>query len=243
MIQADKTKQVLELCAYLLILSRGMLFVISLYCRKNYHLDKAMKVLFYVTLIGFVIAIGEILFIYLVKHYTTFFLPYLQKYEIDDTFFISPFYYLNEILFYGLAYSYSLGNKYTRPIQIVTFVLFIAEIINTIWLEGYKDSQPVGSFIFSSYNIALSFFYLKNFYAKNLRSNSTKDGILIISWGILLQSVLSIFIYILSKNIFNDDVILYYKISIFRMVIESLCFVVMAYGVWLSRNRGLKVST
>jgi hypothetical protein len=164
-------------------------------------------------------------------------LPLLKKFEIDDTFFISPFYYLSEILFFGLAYSFALGGRLKKPVIFITLMIFVLEIANTIWGEGYKDAQPLGSFTFSAYNIILALLYIRSFYINKIRSNGLKDSFFVISWAILIPSSLSILFYLLTKSLFEADTLLYYNVSIFRMAAESICFLVFAYGVTLIRVR------
>jgi hypothetical protein len=224
---------------YVILFAR---FIIVLVCLLNYKWVLKYKAHLFILLyavFALLISLSELLFIYMATYHVKPLMPYLIKYEIDDTFFISPFYYLNEILFYGLAYSYAINGKGKQNTTLLgfTILLFITEIINSIWGEGYKDSQPIGSFIFSAFNIVISFMYLKNIFITDIRMNYMRDSFSIISIGILIPSLLSILIYVLTKDLFNSNPILYYKISIFRMTLEILCFLIVAYGISLVRNK------
>lgn len=167
-------------------------------------------------------------------------MPLLTRFKIGNTFFISPFYYVNELFFYGFAFSYALGGEYRKPIQIISLTLFVFEICNTVWGEGFRDAQTLGSMIVSFVNISFALLYFQNFYTKKINSNSRKDSFAIISWGILIPAVLSIFIYAFTKNLFETNEILYYQISIFRMIVESLSFLIIAYGIWIIRDARIR---
>lgn len=228
---------------YFLILARLIIFLSFLPNLRWAFKQKAYRFLFMYALIALSIAVFESTFIYVCNHYTSSIMPLLTRFNIGDTFFISPLYYLNELFFFGFAFSFALGGEYRKPIQIISLTLFAFEICNTVWGEGFRDAQTAGSMIVSFSNISLSLLYLQNFYTKKLNSNSRKDSFAIISWGILIPSVLSIFIYAFTKNLFETNEILYYQISIFRMIVESLCFIIIAFGVWLIRDTRMRSSS
>jgi hypothetical protein len=225
---------------YFLIISRFIIVIIFLINYKWAFKLKAYRFLFMYALIAFSIAIFESTIIYISNNYTSYILPLLTRYKIENTFFISPLYFLNELFFYGFAFSYALGGEYRKPIQIISLTLLVFEICNTIWGEGFRDAQTAGSLIVSFAEISFSLLYLQNFYTKKLNKNGTKDSFAVISWGILIPAVLSIFIYAFTKNLFETNEILYYQISIFRMTVESLCFLIIAYGIWLLRDTRIR---
>ncbi|MDZ7897414.1 MAG: hypothetical protein U5N85_05220 [Arcicella sp.] len=216
---------------YFLILTR-LIIILSFFPNLRWAFkNKAYRFLFMYALIALSIALFELIFIYVCNHYTSSIMPLLTRFKIGDTFFISPLYYLNSLFFYGFTFSYALGSNYRKPIQIISLALFAFEICNTIWGEGFRDAQTAGSLIVSFVEIGFSLLYLQNFYTEQLNKNVTKDSFAVISWGILIPAILSIFIYAFTKKLFETNEILYYQISIFRMIIESLCFLIIAYGV------------
>jgi hypothetical protein len=228
--------QWLYFCGVFLLIARGLIVVSYLRQLPQFLKYKEHSFLFFGALIGFLIGLFEMIFVYLVKTHTVFFLPYLQRYEIDDTFFISPLYYLNEIIFYGLAFSYAIGGRLQKIIQWIVVLLALAESINTFGVEGYKDAQSVGSLAISAFSIFLSVLYIQNFYTKKIRTIGFRDSFFVISWGILIPAILSLLVYVFTKSLFDTDTFLYYKISIFRMLIESFCLLLVAYGVYLIRR-------
>lgn len=223
---------------YLLLFIRFLIVLICLFNMRWVLKSKAHRFIFFYSLLAFSIALFELIFIYVANHYTNQIMPYLERYEIDDTFFISPFYYLNEIIFCGLAFSYAIGGRFQKPIQIITVLLAVLEIGNTIWGEGYKDAQSFGSLGLALFLIGLSLLYLKNFYTLKINTKSIKDSFFVISWGLLIPSMLSLLIYTFTKSLFDSDTVLYYQISIFRMTVEGFCLILVAYGISLLRKPG-----
>lgn len=237
MITEENILPALYVLGNFLLIARFIILLSYLFKFNQAVRIRSHRFLFFYAIVNFSIALFEMIFIYVAKNHTAQILPLLQKFEIDDTFFISPFYYLSEILFYGLAFSYAIGGKWQKILIPVTILLFVLEICNTIWGEGYKDAQTIGSFIFSSFNIFLTLIFVRNFYVNRIKANGLKDSLFVIAWSILIPSCLSILIYLLSKNLFQTDTLLYYEISLFRMLTESICLLLFAYGVSLIKSR------
>ena len=233
--------KILYTLGIILLLSRLLVLICGIIFFKYLKRNRKFNFLLSYTTISILIALFELSFVWIADNFTNLIMPFLIKFSISNTFFLSPLYYLNEILFIGLSYSYALDKGYKKFIQISVSFLFIAEILNSVFWEGYQDAQTFGSLGNSIFQIILSFLYIKNFYSTKF--GSTKDSFLIISWAIFISSTFSIFVYFLTNYLFTNDTILYYQISIFRMIVESLCLLLMAYGVSFIRNSPLTPSS
>jgi hypothetical protein len=227
-------KEYVVLNGYLLLFCRFILLITTTYFYffKKYQIPS----LFWYSLIVLFLNTFELALIWSVKTYPSMIRPVLQKIEIENTFFVSPLYYLTDIICWGLFYIRATKAEAIKKVYSnILICLFILECLNTLLGEGYKDAQTFGSLGNSIFQIILTFLYIKNFYSTKF--GSTKDSFLIISWSVFISSTLSIFVYFLTNYLFKNDTILYYKISIFRMIIESLCLLLMAYGVTISREQ------
>ncbi|MCU0326279.1 MAG: hypothetical protein MUF45_13640 [Spirosomaceae bacterium] len=229
----EQAYKILSVFAYLLILSRGILLLTTL---NVFRQSRAIKALFWYALIAFIIAIGEMTFIYLVKNYTEYFMPFLKRFEISNTFFISPLYYINELVFISLFFYQILKDKYPQ-IFLIGCLLAILEIINTLFFEGYKEAQFWGSLVYILNNIILSILYIYNFNTQKLNQIPTKHSYYLIALAILIFYLLSLFIYLLTKFIFDDFTIIYYQLSIFRMSVQFLGYLVMSFAILKYSNR------
>ncbi|RDB04262.1 hypothetical protein [Runella aurantiaca] len=191
--------------------------------------------LFWYALIGFFISVFENSFIKLVNLFKAQVIPILQKLEIDDTFFISPFYYVNELLFLGLFYSRVLKDKTGEIVRYAAFVLAGLEILNTVFGEGYKDAQKMGSLLLSLNGIVLPLLFFRQYYTQKNNTSFTQKAYSWISWGILTPYIFSLLIYFLSDSLVTNYPILFYQLSIVRMSIDIIGILMMSYGVSLVR--------
>ncbi|MEA5458135.1 hypothetical protein VB796_03765 [Arcicella sp. LKC2W] len=217
-----------------LLFSRGILLLIFLIKQPSIYLRNSnYKPLFWYALIAFSIAFLENIIIYLANQRTEFILLVLEKLEISNTFFTSPFFYINELIFISVYFS-----KILKINKIFFFGVFLAciELLNTFFFEGYKDAQTYGSLIVSFWNIFLSGLYFSKESKEVFKRNIFKSPVFYFSSGLFISNSLSIFIYFITKALFKDNTILFYKISIFRMIIEALCFLAMGYGIGLIKK-------
>lgn len=191
--------------------------------------------LFWYALISFLINIFEVSFIKIVTIFKNQLIPILQKLEIDDTFFISPFYYVNELLFLGLFYSRVLKDKTGEIVRYVAFALAGLEILNTVFGEGYKDAQKIGSLLLSLNGIVLPLLFFRQYYTQKNDTSFTQKAYTWISWGVLVPYIFSLLIYFLSDSLVTNYPILFYQLSIVRMSIDIIGILMMAYGVSLVR--------
>lgn len=214
---------------YFLLLARFAILISFLFKYRWVIKSNTHRYLLFYGVFALSIALIEQAFIYIANNYTDAILPFLNKYEIDDTFFTSPLYFLNEIIFLGIALSNGIGGKLKKYLIQIVFIFSTLEILNTIFYEGYKDSQTLGSFSTSLFLIVLALLYISLVSNKNHKSNS-KDSFFIIACAILALNIFSILIFLFTKGLFETNTRLYYQISVFRMAIEIICLLVFAYG-------------
>lgn len=217
---------------YILFFSRGVLLS-SLFYSAIMHKNKRLKPLFYYSLFALIIALFEIIVIYLANNQYPIIISILQKLDISNTFFISPLYYINEIYFISLYFSILLVNN---KIYYWGIFLTISEIVNTFFFEGYKDAQLFGLSAFSINGLVLSLLYIQSVLKNEIKTNTLKNSYFIIAVSIAIPYLAFILYYILTHFLFINNTILFYKISIFRMIIESLCLLLMAYGITLAKK-------
>lgn len=220
---------------YILLTARGILLFILRRRLFSFDTKSSFMMLFWYALIAFAIAVFENSFLKIVIHFKTQIVPILQKLEIDDNFFISPFYYVNELLFLGLFYSRVLKNKTGEIVRYAAFVLAGLEILNTVFGEGYKDAQKMGSLLLSLNGIVLPLLFFRQYYTQKNNASFTQKAYTWISWGILVPYLFSLLVYFLSDTLYSNFRILFYQLSIVRMSIDIIGILMMAYGVSLVR--------
>lgn len=218
---------------YALLAARGAIAGVFLLRYGGVPDYAVLRPLFWYALFALVIAIFESSFIGLVNTFPDFFVPYLTRFEIDDTFFISPLYYLNELWFLGLFFSRIVKGQTGKLIRIVSVCLFFLEILNTLFGEGYKDAQKIGSFCLALYLIVVSILFFKQHFINKIGNSLSTDALNLIVWGFFCINTFSILILFFSDRLYNDLPSLFYQISMGRMAIEIFGLLLIAYGVRL----------
>jgi hypothetical protein len=218
---------------YLLLAARGAIVGVFLWRYAGVPDNRILKPLFWYAVIAFAIAVFESSFIGIVNTFPDFFVPYLTKFEIDDTFFISPLYYLNEFWFLGLFFSRIVHGREGRFIGIAAVCFFILEIVNTVFFEGYKDAQKIGSFCLALYLIVVSVLFFKQHFINKVGNSLSTDALNLIVWGFFCINTFSILILFFSDRLYNDLPSLFYQISMGRMAIEIFGLLLIAYGIRL----------
>lgn len=221
---------------YILLAARGAILIAFLVRHDCKFVSKILKPLFYWSLFAFIIALFEVSFISLVNSFPDFFVPYLNRFEIDDTFFISPFYFLNEVLFLGIFFSQICGERAKKIILITSISLFVLEVFNSLFWEGYKDAQKMGSFCDSVFIIILSLLFFQRHFISKIKNPLSSDALNLIIWGFFSISTFSILILFFSDRLFDDFPALFYQISIGRMIIEILGLMLIAFGVRIFKS-------
>lgn len=215
---------------YGLLAARGVLLFVLIRRLFPISSQQALYWLFWNSLGMFLIAVFELVFIYVINHYPSTW-PFLARLEIDDTFFISPFYFLNDFLFLNLFFSKIIDKKNGNWVQYVGFILVVFEIVNTLYFEGYKDAQSIGSFLIALNGIILSLLFFRQYFLSKFKMPLLRNGLVFIVGGIFFQYIFSILFYFFSDLLYNENIILYYQISTVRMVMDISALLLMAYGV------------
>lgn len=225
---------------YCLLLARTILLFSFLVKPFTYLKNRYTKPLFWYALIATLIAFLELLVIYLANLKPSPIIPLLQKLGIENTFFTSPLYYINEIIFITAYFSRLLNKEIIFKIGLIISGF---EILNTLFFEGYNDGQPYGSIIYIIFEIILGYWFIRNCYLNNRKKNLLKDTYFIISLSIIIPYSITIFFYFISKYLFQDDTILYFKLSIIRMMIEIIGLLGIAYSVLKFKEKTIKLYT
>lgn len=221
---------------YVLLAARGAIVAVFLWRYRGAPVNPILRPLFWYAVIALCIAIFESSFIDLVNAFPEFFVPYLTQFEIDDTFFISPFYFLNELWFLGLFFSRIIYGQTGKIVAQVAMLLFFLEILNTAAGEGYKDAQKIGSLSLSLFLIVVSVLFFNQHFINKVADSLSTDALNLIVWGFFCINSLTILILFFSDRLYNDLPSLFYQISMGRMAIEIFGLLLIAYGVKLFKT-------
>ncbi len=209
----------------------------SLFCRivlmvvLSYKFIKTkQKPLFYLLIYAAVavsIALFELAVVELSTRENALILKLLTRWKIDSTFFTSPFIYINSIYFHCLFYSYLFKKR--RIFYLGLFLVFV-EIVNTIFFEDFRQPQQFGMMLYSITNLLLAGSYIRYLYLHKVNHNLVQKPYFIISMANAIPMIFSVLLYFLTRHLFEEETITFYKLSIFRLIVDSFCYLLMAYG-------------
>ncbi len=222
---------------YLETILRGLLVACFFIAGTRVRKSPVMKPLFWWAAGIFLISVLELAFITAVNAYPDFFVPYLDRFNIHDTFFTSPLFYLTGILGLGIFFSRAIGGDTGKLVFIASLMLAIAEILNSLFGEGFREAQRIGSAGMALFTVILCVLFFRKSFIKGVDKSLKDDALTLIVWGIFSISSLTILVLLFSNSLYSDFTILFYQISLGRMIIEMLGILLISYGVRKFRAR------
>lgn len=183
--------------------------------------------------IAVLISLFELVIIELSSQRNTKVIELLSYFKIDSTFFTSPFFYINSIIFHCLFYSHLF--KIRGLFYLGLFLAFV-EIVNSIFFEDYRQPQQFGMMLYSITNLFLAGTYIRYLYLNKVNKNLLQMPYFIISVANAIPFIFSILLYFLTKHIFEAETNTFYKLSILRLIIDGVCYLAIGYGVWKVRK-------
>lgn len=167
---------------------------------------------------------------YATEHYATL-APLLNRWEIDDTFFADPLYYLrNAILLGAFVYGVLPSSTQKRWVLLSSVTLAVFTIWNTLWGETYKEQQVVGSTLDNLYKIFLGVSLLYWVFRSNLGRSLMRNPHYWFAVAILIIACGSGLIDALSNRMFEQTSVLFHQIHIGKDLLMILAFGCFALG-------------
>lgn len=202
---------------------------------KNW--GKAIYVAFFYCICTLLTNIFEQVLVYLIDHNTDFFLPYLNYWEIDNTFFLAILYYLKDFLiigwFFSLILPFGSSNKY---ILWISWLLAFASFFNYCFIEGYKVYGVFNPTADAFFMIILPLVYLWFSQKQSLRIPLRKNPYFWICIGLVVPNLFTLFLYFTGSAIYEKDFVLYAKLYSIKNLFEIISQFLISYGFINSYN-------
>lgn len=205
----------------------GIVIIIALWNKKYWV--KPLKIFFYYVLVSLLLAI----LIHIVYAYYTYFASLLAYFKIANTNAFDIFFYLrNDILIAYFFYLLMTPRKIAKWILYAGLALAVYNIINCIVWKGYLSPG-----IFAPLSDDIFCFMMPAIYCWVLFQEDTvlplrKNPYFWITMGLFMLSLTTFFYYLTENYLFQNDEILYEKLSVgrnFLMIIEQSMYVVAFY--------------
>lgn len=177
----------------------------------------------------------EAVFIWSVKNYTTFWLPYLKRFDISDTNFLEILSTLKSIILIAWFYKIILTEKWGKYVGHVGIIMILFAFVDYIWITGYKSSGMLIISLVGLFLVLVPMLYLWQLYQRDNRISIYKIPYFWFSIALIIANLVGLFFYFVSEKMYETDFILYVKFSVARNVVTILRYFVFAYGFWLAK--------
>jgi hypothetical protein len=202
---------------------------------KFKYFNKPLWIFFGYIVVTFLANLIEQMFIWSVNNYTSFWLPYLKKFDIDDTHFIQIISNLKNFLLIGWFYSELLGKKIGDYLWYFSVTLALFSVIDYFWITGYKAPGIIIPTIVGFFIVLTPMLYLWFFYNRDNRISIYKIPYFWFSIALIIAHLLGLLFYFVGEKVYKTDFILFVKISFLRNTITIIRSFVFAYGFWLAK--------
>jgi hypothetical protein len=199
------------------------------------YFNKAMWLFFTYIAVTIFLYTLEATFIWAVKNYTAFWLPYLKKFDISDTNFLEILSTLKSIILIALFYEVLLPKQQGHYVIGTGIMMSLFAIIDYIWITGYKSSGMLMPTLVGLFLIVIPMLYLWQLYKRNNRISIYKIPYFWFSIALVIANLLGLFFYFVSEKMYETDFILFVKFSIARNLVTILRYFVFAYGFWQAK--------
>ncbi len=212
----------------LTIITMALPVIVAILYKKYWN--KALYAAFLFCLATLGVNLFEQALIWSINTYTDFFLPYLEYWEISNTFFLNILYYLKNLLLLGWFYSLVFPVKpFNSIILYASYILATAAIIS-YFIEGYQNMGVVNPAIDTVFIILLPLIYLWVSRKSSLRIPLKKNPYFWISLGLLVPNSLGLFLFFSGDYIHAKNYILYCQLFSVKNVFEIIGQVFISLG-------------
>lgn len=145
----------------------------------------------------------------------------MKKLHIKDTNFLNITYRLACFSLVGTFYNTILPETIRQKITGIRFIfiLCLLSVLIYIFIDGYSHFGTINSLMSRWFQIILSLLCIRKISKSGLNQTIWKNSFFLISLGILIPNVVSLFISFLGSGLQQSNFVLYVKVIIFRNIV------------------------
>ncbi len=202
---------------------------------KNYW-NKPLRFFFRFQLASFCINLFMQLFIWTIGHYRPFFVPYMDKWDIHDTNFISILSYLNNFALLGAYYVIVIkSERLSKSIKWLSIALFIAALINYLFIEGFRVYSFFNATASALYCFIIPLLHFWFVFKTDTDVPIYRNSYFWLGLGLIIPNVIGLFLHFTGNKLYATDVVMYFKLSIVKYYFVMLAQVLIAIGFYYAR--------
>jgi hypothetical protein len=168
---------------------------------------------------------------YVSAHYDEW-APLLTRWEIDDTFFADPLYFLRNALLLGaFVYGTLPYPKLKRSVLIASILVVVFTLWNTFWGETYKDYQSIGNTLDNLYKTFLGVSLLYWIFRSNLNRSLSRIPQYWFAIAILIIACGSGLVDVISNRMFEQTSVLFHQLHVAKDLLLIVAFGCFTVGV------------
>lgn len=209
--------------------------IVAVIYRNNWNLNLQKFLTFYI--VSFAIHLFMQLFMWTVKNYRPYFVPYMDKWNIHDTNFISILSYLNNFALLGAFYAISFKSKrLSQSIKWLSITLFLSALINYLFIEGfrvYSSFNATASALYCFIIPLLHFWFVFRTYTK---VPIYRNSYFWLGLGLIIPNAVGLFLHFTGNKLYTTDIVLYFKLSIAKYYFVILAQILIAIGFYYARQ-------
>jgi hypothetical protein len=169
-------------------------------------------------------------FIWSVNTYTSFWLPYLTRWQIGDTHFLQILAYLKNFLLLGWYFGLVVPARLGRGVVGVSLALSLLALIDYLWMTGYNVPGVLTPTLNGVFTTSLPMIHLWFLVRQDQKVSLYRIPYFWFSAGLILSYLFQLLFFFLGEKIYQTDFLLYVKLSIAGNFLRVLSQVLFAYG-------------
>ncbi|MBX2951310.1 MAG: hypothetical protein KF870_02320 [Leadbetterella sp.] len=164
--------------------------------------------------------------------------PFLEKFEISNTFFVDPLYFLKNFILLGAYTYYLVDNKaLKRNILILSVTGILFTVMNSLYGETYKEYQSWGSVADNLYKVFIGSVLIRYIFYTRLDKPLLRIPQTYFATAILLVALVAGLIDFLSNEMFSDHTSdWFYRVHIVKNLFMIGAFLLFTTGVYYTRK-------
>ena len=200
--------EILKLFASVTVAAMVVPIIVALMFRRYWN--RALLVAFWYYLATFLLSSLEQFIFWACPRYREACVQILEYWDINNTFFLSILFFTKDYILLGWFFKLIVPVKRIgNIIKWCSIIFVIASWINHCFIEGYKGFGIFNSGINAIYMVSLPLLYLWYSQKESLRIPLHKNPYFWISIGLLIPSLLTLFLYFSGNYILESDYKLY----------------------------------
>jgi hypothetical protein len=218
-------EEILQQGASITIATMIVPVIVSLFYKKYWN--RALLAIFWYYLATLLLNLLEKLIMWACRQNLDVCIPILDYWEITNSHWLSILYFTKDYIFLGWFFSLIFPDKRLRKIiKWTTIFIALASVINYCFIEGYKGFGVFNPAINMIYVFSLPTIYLWYSQRESLRIPLKKNPYFWISIGLLIPSLMVLFIYFSGDHIFESD----FRLFVILKCIENV-FAILGFGL------------